>query len=69
MPSWAGPGEILLVVGVIVLLFGAKKLPEIARSMGKARGEFRKGLQEGDKESVQEEPSKPAEPAEPEKSP
>lgn len=40
--------EILLIIGVIVLLFGARKLPEIARSMGKAKGEFKKGLEEGD---------------------
>jgi sec-independent protein translocase protein TatA len=43
-----GPGEIALIVGAIVLLFGAKKLPEIARSVGKAKGEFKKGLEEGD---------------------
>jgi sec-independent protein translocase protein TatA len=43
-----GPGEIALIVGAIVVLFGAKKLPEIARSVGKAKGEFKKGLEEGD---------------------
>lgn len=53
MPNF-GPWEIILIVGVIVLLFGAKKLPEIARSMGKARGEFKKGLDEGDKAAEQE---------------
>jgi sec-independent protein translocase protein TatA len=53
MPN-LGPGEILLVVGVIVLLFGAKRLPEIARSMGKAKTEFKKGLQEGEAESKRE---------------
>ncbi|MGH2705947.1 MAG: twin-arginine translocase TatA/TatE family subunit [Actinomycetota bacterium] len=46
-----GPPEILLVVGAIALLFGAKKFPEIARSLGKAKGEFKKGLKEGDVES------------------
>lgn len=53
-----GPPEILLIVGVIVLLFGARKLPEIARSMGKARGEFKKGLEEGDKAAAEQEPAK-----------
>jgi sec-independent protein translocase protein TatA len=43
-----GAPEILLIVGAIVVLFGAKKLPEIARSVGKAKGEFKKGLEEGD---------------------
>ena len=40
-----GP-EWLIVLGVIVLLFGAKKLPELARSMGKASSEFKKGMRE-----------------------
>ncbi|MCA1839029.1 MAG: twin-arginine translocase TatA/TatE family subunit [Actinomycetota bacterium] len=43
-----GPGELIIVVLVILLLFGAKRLPEIARSLGKAKGEFQKGLDEGD---------------------
>jgi len=34
------------VIGV-VLLFGATKLPQIARNLGKAQGEFKKGLKEG----------------------
>jgi len=46
--STIGLPEILLVAGVIILLFGAKKLPEIARSLGKAKGEFKKGIDEGD---------------------
>lgn len=62
MPS-IGPPEILLIVGVIVLLFGAKRLPEIARSMGKAKTEFKKGLQEGEAEA-----SSPSEESEPTKS-
>lgn len=44
-----GPGELMLVVGVIVLLFGSKKLPEFARSLGKAKGEFKRGLEEEEK--------------------
>ncbi|MDQ4149638.1 MAG: twin-arginine translocase TatA/TatE family subunit [Actinomycetota bacterium] len=50
MPSF-GPGELLLVVGAIVLLFGAKKLPEFARSLGKAKKEFKRGLDEEDEEA------------------
>lgn len=49
MPN-LGPTELIIVVAVIVLLFGAKKLPEIARSMGKAKGEFKKGIEEGETE-------------------
>lgn len=46
-----GPTEVLLIVGAIVLLFGAKKLPEFARSLGKAKQEFKHGLDEADEES------------------
>ena len=38
---------VVLVIGV-VLIFGATKLPQIARNLGKAQGEFKKGLKEGD---------------------
>ena len=41
-----GP-EWFVVLGVIVLLFGAKKLPELARSLGKSSSEFKKGMKEG----------------------
>lgn len=45
-----GPWEIALIVILIVALFGAKKIPELARSLGKAKGEFQKGLKEGEAE-------------------
>ena len=41
-----GSGGVILVVLALVL-FDAKKLPEMARSLGQAQGEFRKGLREG----------------------
>jgi sec-independent protein translocase protein TatA len=43
-----GPWEILLIVGAILILFGAKKIPEFARSMGKGISEFKKGVKEGE---------------------
>lgn len=49
-----GPPEVLLIVGAIVLLFGAKKLPEFARSLGKAKQEFKKGLDEETEEESAE---------------
>ncbi len=42
-----GLGEILVIVAVVLLLFGAKRLPEIARSLGRSSNEFKKGLKEG----------------------
>ncbi len=48
-----GPTELLIIVGVIVLLFGAKKLPELARGSGRALRIFKaetKGLMDDDDE-------------------
>ena len=45
MPN-VGPMEILLLVGLALLLFGPKKLPEIGRSVGKGIREFKGGVSE-----------------------
>jgi sec-independent protein translocase protein TatA len=37
---------LLIVIVIVVLLFGAKKLPELARALGRAQAEFEKGKQE-----------------------
>jgi len=41
--------DLLIILGIVVLLFGAKKLPEISRSIGNSARELRKGLN-GDEE-------------------
>lgn len=41
-----GPMELIVVLVIILLLFGAKKLPEMARSLGKSSNEFKRGLEE-----------------------
>ena len=41
-----GPGEILLVILVIIILFGGKKIPELARGLGKGLREFTKAARE-----------------------
>ncbi len=46
--------ELIIIVAVIVLLFGARKLPDLARSMGASAKEFRKGLEEGAAEDDEE---------------
>ena len=45
---FSGPWQIVLLLVVIVLVFGSKKLPELARALGKAKGEFKKGTAEGE---------------------
>ena len=60
MANW-GPWQILIVALVIVVLFGSTKLPELARSLGKATGEFKKGCEEGEKLIKEEEEKKLAE--------
>lgn len=45
---FSGPWQIVLLILVIVLVFGSKKLPELARALGKAKGEFKKGSAEGE---------------------
>ena len=44
----AGAEWIIILVAIIVLIFGARKIPEVAKSLGRARGEFEKGKQEVD---------------------
>lgn len=38
-----GPPELLIILIVVLLLFGGAKIPELARSLGKAKSEFEKG--------------------------
>jgi sec-independent protein translocase protein TatA len=45
-PGNLGFGEILVILVVVLLLFGAKRIPEIAGSMGKGIREFKKSLNE-----------------------
>lgn len=46
--------EILVILGILLLLFGAKKLPELARSLGKSFKEFKKGIHEEGEEKKEE---------------
>ncbi len=41
-----GVPELLIILVVVLLLFGAKRLPEIAKSMGSSVREFRKGIKD-----------------------
>ncbi|MFB6167492.1 MAG: twin-arginine translocase TatA/TatE family subunit [Haloferacaceae archaeon] len=50
VPGLPGGPELIIVLFVLVLLFGANKIPKLARSTGQAMGEFRKGRQEVEEE-------------------
>lgn len=45
-----GAGEIILILLVILILFGAKKIPELAKGIGKGMSEFKKGLRDVENE-------------------
>ena len=45
-----GGPEMLIVLAVVLLMFGSKKVPELARSLGKAQKEFKDGLADGMKD-------------------
>ncbi len=45
-----GAPEVIVILVVFVLLFGAKKLPELSRAVGKSLGEFKKGREEAERE-------------------
>jgi sec-independent protein translocase protein TatA len=50
LPSIGG-GEILIILAIVLLFFGAKRIPELARSLGKGTQEFRKGFSEDPEET------------------
>jgi sec-independent protein translocase protein TatA len=51
-----GGQEILVILVLILLLFGAKRLPELARSLGQGIKEFRKSVKEISEDSESEDP-------------
>ncbi|HZE98654.1 MAG TPA: twin-arginine translocase TatA/TatE family subunit [Planctomycetota bacterium] len=58
------PMELIIIVGVIVLLFGSSKIPQLMRGVGSGINEFKKGLKEGEA-ADQAAAAKPAEPPKP----
>jgi sec-independent protein translocase protein TatA len=51
----AGPMELIIVLVVILLLFGAKRIPELARGLGSGVREFKQGTKEGQLEDKKDE--------------
>jgi sec-independent protein translocase protein TatA len=54
--------ELLIVLLIVLLIFGARKLPDLARSLGASAKEFRKGVSEGAEDNAEAQASEaPAE--------
>ncbi|MBI2498426.1 MAG: twin-arginine translocase TatA/TatE family subunit [Opitutae bacterium] len=67
MEGLGGP-EMLLIMFIVLLLFGANRLPELARGIGKSVREFKKaasGVEEEVRRAMEEEPAKPSAPPKP----
>jgi sec-independent protein translocase protein TatA len=56
-----GGVELLAILAIILLFFGAKRVPELARSLGKAKQEVHKGIEEAEAEAKAEEERERAE--------
>ncbi len=61
--AWGMPGggELLIILAIVLVVFGAKRLPELARSLGQAKKEFHKATHEATEEiqKLKEEPPPP----------
>jgi len=44
MPGWIGPWELAILLIVVLLVFGPKRLPEMGKSLGKGMREFKDGI-------------------------
>ncbi len=42
-----GPTELIIILAILMLLFGAARLPKLARSLGQSSREFKKGMADG----------------------
>ncbi|MCM3869414.1 MAG: twin-arginine translocase TatA/TatE family subunit [Pyrinomonadaceae bacterium] len=49
-----GTPELIAIVAVVFLLFGATRLPQLAKSLGQSKRAFKEGLEEAEKEAEKE---------------
>lgn len=48
-----GPSELLILLAIVLIFFGGSKLPKLARSLGQAQSEFKKGTRETEGDPAQ----------------
>jgi sec-independent protein translocase protein TatA len=56
MPGMIGMQELLVILLVVLLLFGAKRIPEVMRSLGSGINEFKRGMRDIERDVSKEEP-------------
>ena len=54
-----GPPELIIILLVVLVLFGGAKLPKLARSMGQAQSEFKRGIKDGAKDDDEDQKDTP----------
>ncbi len=64
-PMNLGPTELIIVLVIVLVLFGGAKLPKLAKSLGEAQREFKKGTDEGAGEAAATSTPTPTTPASP----
>lgn len=57
MPGWIGPWEIAILLIVVLLVFGPKRLPEMGRSLGRGMREFKDSLTGKHKDEDEDKPA------------
>jgi sec-independent protein translocase protein TatA len=57
MPGWIGLPELLILLVVVLLVFGPKRLPEMGRSLGKGMREFKESVTGNDKDDDEPAPA------------
>ena len=59
MPGWIGPWELAILLIVVLLVFGPKRLPEMGRSLGKGMREFKDSITGKDEKDAALPPAAP----------
>jgi len=62
MPGWIGPWELAILLIVVLLVFGPKRLPEMGKSLGKGMREFKDSItgKDDDEKKAESKPELPA---------